>query len=197
MGSNPTAPTIPPYGPHQSCSDLHTERMDRSVASLYPDWPQYATRIRDAVKDLTADQLALRAGPDHSPIWGLAAHMAGARVYWLCGVFEEPGAERTPFPAPLTDPGWEDDVAHPRSGSELAWALDSSWEVVRDCLMRWSVDDLERTARIREVAPRLHSRASVLNRLCSHDAFHGGEISQLLGLHHLPPIDLWARQPPS
>ena len=38
-----------------------------------------------------------------------------------------------------------------------------------------------------------HTRASVLNRLFSHDAFHAGEISQLLGLHHLPEIDLWRR----
>ncbi len=172
--------------------------MDRPAASLYPNWPQYAGRIRDAVKDLTADELALRAGPEHAPIWALAAHVAGGRVYWLCGVFEEPGAERTPFPAPLTGAGWEDDEAHPRSGVELAWALDSSWEIVRDCLDRWSVDDLDRTAiRIRDGVTQRHGRASVLNRLCSHDAFHAGEISQLLGRHDLPPIDLWARQPPS
>jgi hypothetical protein len=35
----------------------------------------------------------------------------------------------------------------------------------------------------------------VLNRMISHDAFHGGEISQLLGLHRLPPIDFWIKQP--
>jgi uncharacterized damage-inducible protein DinB len=171
--------------------------MDRTVASLYPDWPQYAGRIRDAVKDLTAEQLALRAGPEHAPIWALAAHAAGTRVFWLCGVLEQPGAERTPFTEPLTGFGWEDDETHPRSGEELAWALDSTWNVVRDCLARWSVDDLERTAtRVRaDGSTQLHSRASVLNRLFTHDAFHAGEISQLLGLHKLPPIDLWVRQP--
>jgi hypothetical protein len=166
-----------------------------SVASLYPDWPQYAARLRDAVTDLSADQLALRAGPDHAPIWALAAHVAGARVFWLCGVFKEPGAERTPFPSPMTEPGWEDDEAHPRSGGELAWALDSSWDVVRDCLARWSIDDLDLAAtRTRDGVVQRHVRASVLNRLCSHDAFHAGEISQLLGRHDLPPIDLWRRQ---
>ena len=44
------------------------------------------------------------------------------RVYWLCGVFGEPGADRTPWPNPLTDPGWEDDETRPRSGEELAGA---------------------------------------------------------------------------
>jgi uncharacterized damage-inducible protein DinB len=171
--------------------------MDGPVASLYPDWPQYAARIRDAVRDLSADQLALRAGPRHGAIWALAAHLAGARVYWLCGVFGEPGAEHSPFPAPMTDPGWEDDETHPRSGPELVWALDSSWAVVRDCLERWSADDLDLTAsRTRgDGSIQRHSRASVLNRLFTHDAFHAGEISQLLGLHGLGSIDLWARPP--
>ena len=168
--------------------------MDRPAASLYPDWPQYASRLRDAVKGLAADELALRAGPDHAPVWALAAHVAGARVYWLCGVFGEPGVERTPFDG--TGIGWEDDEAHPRSGDELAWALDSTWEVVRDCLERWTVDDLDRAAsRLRDGVPQHHSRASVLNRLLSHEAFHAGEISQLLGSHELPPIDLWVRDP--
>jgi hypothetical protein len=144
---------------------------------------------------LTSEQLAIRAGPEHAPIWALAGHVAGMRIYWLCGVFGEPGAETTPWPNPLTDPGWEDDETRPRSGDELATALDATWLVVRDVLGRWPIEDLDRTAE--RISPsgevQVHSRASVLNRMCSHDAFHAGEISQLLGLHHLPPIDLWVR----
>lgn len=173
--------------------------MDGSVAALFPDWAQYNVRIRDAVKDLAPDQLALRAGPDHGQIWQLAAHIAGTRVFWLCGIFGQPGATDTPFSNPLADEGWEDDESHPRSGDELRWALDSSWGVIASCLDRWSVDDLNKTARRPRADGSLavHSRASVLNRLMSHDAFHGGEISQLLGLHKLPPIDLWIRRPQS
>jgi uncharacterized damage-inducible protein DinB len=171
--------------------------MDGPVALLYPDWPQYAARIRAAVKDLTPDQLGLRAGPAHAPIWALAAHVAGTRVFWLCGVFGQPGAERTPFPDAAAGVGWEDDEDHPRSGDELAGALDSTWAIVQACLDRWRLDDLERTAtRTSNGVERIHTRASVLDRLLSHDAFHGGEISQLLGLHGLPPIDLWGRQGP-
>jgi len=172
--------------------------MAVSVAALYPDWPQYAARIRDAVTGLPAEELALRAGPQHAPIWALAAHVAGTRVYWLCGVFGQPGADSTPFPSPLTDPGWEDDEARPRSAAELTWALDSSWAIVRDCLAGWSLEDLALTAsRPWGSAVQVHSRASVLNRLFSHDAFHAGEISQLLGVHDLPTIDLWALRPPT
>ncbi len=169
--------------------------MNHSALSLFPDWPQYSARIRAAVEHLTDEQLALRAGPEHAPIWALAAHLAGTRVYWLCGVFKEPGADQTPFTEPLSGTGWEDDLEHPRSGAELAWALDSSWGVVQDCLRLWSTDDLDRTAtRMRDGVKQSHSRASVLNRLFSHDAFHAGEMSQLLGVHGLPVIDLWVRE---
>lgn len=167
-----------------------------SLVHVFPDWPQHAARLRDAVAGLTPDQLALRAGPDNDPIWALAAHVAGARVYWLCGVFREPGAERTPFTDPLSGEGWEDHPEQPRSGDELAVALDSSFEVVRDVLDRWVVDELGLTAeRLLGDTPQAHTRASVLNRLMSHDAFHAGEISQLLGLHGIGDIDLWRRAP--
>jgi uncharacterized damage-inducible protein DinB len=170
--------------------------MDGSVARLYPDWPQYNGRLVDAVRDRTAVELELRAGPDHGTIWMLAAHVAGARVYWLCGILGQPGADRTPFPDPFAD-GWEDDPAHPRSGQELGLALDATFEVVRECLDRWTPDDLALTAeRTYQGVTVVHSRASVLNRLLTHDAFHAGEISQLLGRNDLPPIDLWRRPRP-
>jgi hypothetical protein len=36
-----------------------------------------------------------------------------------------------------------------------------------------------------------HSRASILQRLLTHDAYHCGELSQTLGIRGLPQIDLW------
>lgn len=165
-----------------------------SIRSFYGDSTQYRSRLVDGVRDLTPDQLALSAGPDHAPIWALAAHCAGTRVFWLCGILGEPGAETTPFPDPLNDLGWEDDLDHPRSASELVSALESTGAIAERCLDTWTVDMLEveferRSGDIR----RMHTRRSVLLRLLSHDAFHSGEISQLLGANDLPAIDLWAR----
>ena len=154
--------------------------MDRLVATLYPDWAQHAARIRDAVKDLTADDLAFTAGPEHAPIWALAAHLAGTRVYWLCGVYDEPGADRMPWTSPLTDPGWEDDLSYPRSGEELATALDASWEVIRGCLERLvrhddAVPFLERRAddAIADAPQELVGRAEIVD----------AAVAQRLGLH--------------
>jgi uncharacterized damage-inducible protein DinB len=166
------------------------------VRAAYPDWAQHASRLARGVRSLTAEQLALRIAPSHAPIWALAAHAAGTRVYWLCGVFGEPGAEPTPFSPPFEE-GWEDDESHPRSGEELGWALDSTWGVIEGCLDRWTVDDLAVTFdRTYGGITVTHTRASVLNRLFTHDAFHAGEISQLLGANGLPEIDLWRRPRP-
>lgn len=166
------------------------------VSRFFPDWAQYASRVVDAVRDLSPEQLAIRASPDHAPIWALAAHCAGVRVYWLCGVFGEPGADTTPFPDPFAEVGWEDDESHPRTAAELVGALETTWAIVEGCLRRWTPAMLDETFERRYsdlVQP--HTRASVLNRLMSHDAFHAGEISQLLGSHGLGSIDLWARDP--
>lgn len=165
------------------------------LATLYPDWRQHAARLADAVRDLDAPMLALRASPGQLPIWGLAAHTAGARVYWLCTVIGEPGDEAEALVDP-TGMGWEDDPAHPRTGDELAWALGVSWAVVAGCLERWTLADLVLPVeRVSGGVTQVHSRASILNRLFSHDAFHAGEISMLLGAQGHPGIDLWRRSP--
>lgn len=164
----------------------------RTLEHVYPDWPQHAARLARSVLSLSTAELALSAGPDHAPVWALAAHVAGARVYWLCGVFEEPGAERAPFVDLASGFSWEDDPATPRSGVELAGALDASWSIVADVLARWTPDTLgaPRQRTLGGVTSS-HTRASVLNRLFTHDAFHAGEISQVLGANGLPAIDLW------
>ena len=38
---------------------------------------------------------------------------------------------------------------------------------------------------------QVHDRASILQRLFSHEAYHCGELSQTLGIAGLPQIDLW------
>jgi len=164
------------------------------IRRFYADWTQYRSRLVDGVRDLTADQLALSGGPDQAPIWALAAHCAGGRTYWLCGVLGEPGAQTTPFPDPFSELGWEDDLDQPRSASELVVALETTGAIIDRCLDTWTDDMLEvEFERRRGDVRQIHTRRSILLRLLSHDAFHSGEISQLLGANGLPAIDLWVR----
>ncbi|HLB75547.1 MAG TPA: DinB family protein [Candidatus Dormibacteraeota bacterium] len=131
------------------------------------------------------------AGTRPLTLWATTAHLAGARVYWLCAILQEPGAEGAPY-SDATGAGWEGDLAHPRDPSELVFALESSWTIVQACLERWTPAMLQDEFR-REIGGKLqlHTRQSVLLRLLTHDGYHGGEISQTLGMHALKEVHLW------
>ena len=162
-----------------------------SIRGFYDMWPQYNRRLRDVIADMTPTQLAVRPSSDRWPIWATAGHTAAARVYWICDVIGEPGAEATPFPVGMEE-GWEDDLDHPRDVTELVHALDTTFAVIEGCLDRWTPEMLADQIR-RDYAGtvQVHHRGSVLQRLFSHDAYHCGELSQTLGIHDLPQIDLW------
>jgi len=162
------------------------------IRPFYDRWPQYNRRLTEIVGSMTDEQLAIRPASDLWPIWATVGHTAAARVYWLCGIVGEPGAETTPFPDPLTGEGWEDDLDHPRSAGELVTALDTTWAIVEACLDRWAPATLEETVeRVLGDQRQVHSRSSILQRLITHEAYHCGELSQTLGIHKLPQIDLW------
>jgi uncharacterized damage-inducible protein DinB len=168
---------------------------DQSIRRFYDGWQQYNDRLVRVIRPMSMEQLQLRPAPDRWPIWATVGHTAAMRVYWLCAVFNEPGAETTPFPDPGTQPGWEDDLDHPRDAAELVGALETTWAVIDGCLDRWTPDMLpEQFTREYAGTQQIHTRQSVIMRMLSHDAYHCGELSQTFGMLKLPQIDLWAPQ---
>ena len=162
-----------------------------SIRLFYDRWPQYNRRLTEIVGAMTDEQLAIRPSPEHWPMWAIAAHMAGTRVYWLCHVLGEPGAASTPWADPKAE-GWEDDPDHPRSAGELVKALDTTFAIVDGVLDRWTPEMLgQEFERFYGDERQLHSRTSVLQRLLTHDAYHVGELTQTMGMNHLPEIYLW------
>ena len=169
--------------------------MSGGVTPFYGDWGMYNRRLVNAMRSLSDEQLKLRARPDYWPIWAIAGHTAGARVYWLCGVFKEEGAETTPFPD-ASGFGWEDDETTPRGSDEIVMALESSGKIVERCLETWTPSMLgEKFTREIGGKTQIHTRESVLMRIITHDAYHTGEISIVLGMHGLTEIDFWRPSP--
>jgi uncharacterized damage-inducible protein DinB len=162
-----------------------------TIRPFYDMWPQYNRRLREVTGGLSTEQLAVRPSADRWPVWATVAHTAAARVYWLCHVIGEAGAQTTPFADP-SGLGWEDDLDHPRGADELVSALDATWRLIDRCLDRWTpemlADGIERDY---DGVRQVHSRGSIVQRLFSHDAYHCGELSQTLGMSGLPQIDLW------
>ena len=165
------------------------------IDAIYEGWRRVQDRLVARLSELSAEDLALRSTVDGWPVWALVAHLAGARVYWLCVVCREPGIETTPFPDPAND-GWEDHLDHPRDARELLAAVESSWAIARSCLEGWTPKMLEVAfTRTRNGRLEHHTRASVLTRLVMHDSFHAGEISLLLGQRQIRSLDPWEPLP--
>ena len=163
-----------------------------SIRRFYDRWQQYNRRLAEVVAPMTEEQLAIRPSPERWPIWATVGHTVSMRVYWLCGIVGEPGADQTPWPDPTNNEGWEDDLDHPRSAAELVGAIDATWAIVDRCLDRWTPEMLdEGVERVYGDVRQVHSRSSILQRLLTHEAYHCGELSQTLGIAGLPQIDLW------
>ncbi len=163
-----------------------------TIRPAYNMWPQNNRRLREVIGAMSADQLAIRPSAELWPIWATVGHTAGVRVYWLCDVIGEFGAQTTPFADVASGIGWEDDLDHPRGADELVDALDSTFRIIEGCLDRWTTDMLaDNIHRDYFGQPQVHTRGSILQRLLSHEAYHCGELSQTHGIHGLPQIDLW------
>ncbi|HTK45314.1 MAG TPA: DinB family protein [Patescibacteria group bacterium] len=168
-----------------------------SVRAFYADWAGYNRRTIEGIRRLSVEDLALPVlalrdgGGDPWPIWAVAGHTAGVRVFWLCDVFGEPGAELTPFEGDT--PGWEDDLSQPRTAEELAGAFESTWRVIEGCLERWTPDSLGQETRRDEGGrpPEIHTRQSILLRMITHEGYHLGEINLALGSNGREPINPW------
>lgn len=168
-----------------------------TLQAVYGDWRLYNDLVVEALGAMSSEELALRAPSDDPtsstawPIWAIAGHTAGTRVFWLCTVMGVPGAEATPFEN-AAEAGWEDDLDRPRSADELVTAWTTTWSIVERALDTWTPGMLDATV-VRGQGDRAQrfTRRSLLLRCITHEAYHAGEIALIQSIHGRPPIDLW------
>ena len=163
-----------------------------SVRDFYADWAGYNRRFTETLRGLGPEDVALTVpGFEGWPLWAVVGHVAGMRVYWLCVVAGEPGADRTPFPD-AGGLGWEDDLDQPRSVDELLDAFERTWQVIDATLERWTPEMLGETfERDAKLGRQRHSRQSILLRLQYHEAYHAGEINVALKANGRELYDPW------
>lgn len=165
---------------------------DTDISRIAASWRVLNGRIRTTLAELRPEDFALEARPGYWPIWAIAGHLVGTRVYWVCMILKQPGIETTPF-ATADAEGWEDHLDQPRSKEEILGAIDSTWQVVERWLSDWRESRLtEKVSRPRaDGGKQWQTHQSILVRMLSHDGFHAGEISVILGMHGRGEIDLW------
>ena len=155
----------------------------QSLAPFYAGWETYQAHLVRAVTPLTDDQLSLKSADHMWSVRTLAAHIVAARIYWFHVVMGEGPATLEPMRR------WDEAGEPLRSASELVEGLHITWTLLADCLQRWTVDDLAYTFQ-RPRGDKTYTRQWIIWHVIEHDLHHGGELSFLLGTHHIPAIDL-------
>jgi uncharacterized damage-inducible protein DinB len=167
--------------------------------AILEGWRLHNRRLTEVIAPLSDAQVALRPSPEHWAIWQLASNIAGGRVYWVHDILGEGDRQlrdmfrvaQTTVPGlPLTDAGWEDDENQPRTANELTDALTRTWQLVEDCIGRWSAEDLGVEFTRDRGQVRRFTRAWVIWHMIEHDLEHGSEIALILRANGLPTIQL-------
>lgn len=155
-----------------------------TLATVYAGWDHFQDEIIESVKDLTDEQLDLRAAPHLRTLRDLLAHLARVRVSWFHLLLGQGGAE---YDAMLT---WDHPDQPKRSASELVGGLKQSWTLVSESLAGWTVADLPYVYEgERHGTPYSLTRQWVIAHVLEHDHTHGGELFLTLGMHGLPAPD--------
>ena len=145
---------------------------------FYAQWKAYQDHIIEAVAPLTPEQLNLRAAPDLRSIGENAEHIIGCRIGWFTETLGEEGSEFVK--------AWEESEHTVHSAHDLALALDATWQLMANCLARWSPSDMQQTFPDDWEGTIVQlSRAWVVWHVLEHDLHHGGEIALALGMHKL------------
>ncbi len=156
-----------------------------ALETIFKGWEEYQGHILKALAPLSAEQLALRAGPNLRSIGDIATHMIGARARWLTRTTDADGGDS----APLAQLRSADRSA--LTADELVAGLETTWGILRSSLDRWTDEELARpfTARWGDEEVTF-TRQWIVWHLIEHDLHHGGELSYSLGMHGLAAPDL-------
>ncbi|HEY7851247.1 MAG TPA: DinB family protein, partial [Ktedonobacterales bacterium] len=111
-----------------------------TLTTFYTSWKQYQDHIKVSLAPLTAEQLALRAAPDLRSIGENATHIIGCRSGWFTQFLGEAGSADVKATVNWDEPGAPD-----RTAAELVQGLDLTWQLMTDCLARWSPADMQQT----------------------------------------------------
>jgi uncharacterized damage-inducible protein DinB len=150
-----------------------------TVQIFYGGWENYQTLLIKAIEPLSVDQLALRSAPHLHSIGEIVLHIIRARASWYTEVLYEGGEAM----ASLLN--WSQPTMPTRSAAELINALQATWQLMQEAIVRWTPDEWEQVLGGTPEEPETFTRSWVIWHLIEHDVHHGGEVSLTLGMHGL------------
>jgi uncharacterized damage-inducible protein DinB len=154
-----------------------------SLAPFYQGWDSHQQHLVQALAPLTNEDLAYSVIPRWS-VGRIAAHICAARIWWFHVRMGEGSMELAPMEH------WDGAAQPARSAEELVNGLERSWHIIESALARWTPADLEHVFPARSNDPTERTRQWIIWHVMEHDIHHGGEISCILGMYGLPPVEL-------
>jgi uncharacterized damage-inducible protein DinB len=109
------------------------------TATFFAGWQTYQNSLIMALSPLSAEQLALRAGPGLRSIEQITAHIVAALANWFFHLLQEGGNEFAKL-------GTLDRPGEPTQGTaELLQGLETTWQGMQAALARWSPAEWQQT----------------------------------------------------
>lgn len=171
--------------------------LDVPLLVIFEGWNGYQESIVNAVKPLTANQLAWRPADNFSSVGELVRHIGLGRITWLHRMSAPGSAELVKqIQHWETDSDGNQNIVESsfeitQDPMELVRWLETTWQVIHRMLTEWQVSDLSGTFKHTwngEVYTP--SRQWTIWRVMSHDIHHGGELSLMLGLQGIEAFEL-------
>lgn len=152
---------------------------------IYENWQRYNQKLQDCVAPLTNEDLSLQPAPGMWPLGQIVQHIISVRAGWFSGTLQDPDKTMTEYME------WGQRDSPERNPTELAGGLQETWAFIESRLQRWTPADCAKTfpdewdGQTYEV-----SRSWVIYHVMEHDLHHGSEVSLILGMNGLHPLDL-------
>lgn len=152
---------------------------------IYDNWRGYNKKLQDCIAPLMNEHLSLQAAPGMWPLGQIVQHIVSVRAGWFSGTLQDADKNMREYM------DWGQWDSPERSPTELVSGLEDTWAFIESRLRRWTDADCAETfpdewdGQTYDV-----SRSWVIYHVLEHDLHHGSEVSMILGMNGLRPLDL-------
>jgi uncharacterized damage-inducible protein DinB len=153
------------------------------LSFVYEGWSGYQQSLVSAIADLTADQLAFKPSAEMRSVGEVAWHIGDGRVDWFTRL-SAPGSA-------ALEAEMNSRSSSPLDAKQIVDWLNRTWDMVEATIGQWTVDDLSVTYRHSYQGQTYAvSRQWTIWRIMAHDIHHGGQLSELLAMEGVVPLEL-------
>ena len=152
---------------------------------IYENWRGYNGKLQKCVAPLTKEQLLLQPAPHMWPLGQIVQHIISVRAGWFSGTLQDADEGMNEYML------WGQRNSPERSAAELTHGLDETWAFIGSRLQRWTPTDCAETFPDEWDGQTYQvSRSWVIYHVLEHDLHHGSEVSLILGMNGLQPLDI-------